>query len=149
MLMQWPPRLAALLLVGTVAALSACGSDDAGAPAAGSGRDDTTATLATDAPTTPGVLAVREDLVDPQVVPWRTWRAADDRTLEVTVTAGPTDCYGAEPEVDESDAAVRIRVRVGRLPEAAAKECPAVALESAVAVRLAAPLGTRQVEHLT
>lgn len=142
MLMRRPPRLAALLLVGAVVALSACGSADR------PGRDDTTATRATDAPSSPGVLPVRDDLVDPQVVPWRAWRAVDDRTLEVTVTAGPADCYGAEPEVVESEAAVRIRVRVGRLPEAAGKECPAIALESVVPVRLAAPLGTRQVEHL-
>jgi hypothetical protein len=143
MLMPWSPRLAALLLVGATAALSACGS-------AGFGRDnDTTATHATDAPSSPGALPVRDDLVNPQVVPWRTWRAADDRTLEVTVTAGPTDCYGAEPEVVEGEAAVRVRVRVGLLPEAAGKECRAIALESVVPVRLAAPLGTRKVEHLT
>lgn len=144
MLMRRAPRLAALLLVGAVVALSACGS------AAGSARDDdTTATQAPDAPSSPGPLPVRDDLVDPQGVPWRTWRAADDRTLEVTVTAGPPDCYGAEPEVVESEAAVRVRVRVGLLPEAAGKECPAIALESVVPVRLAAPLGTRKVEHLT
>jgi hypothetical protein len=148
MLMRRSPRLAALLLVGAVVALSACGSDGS---AAGSGRDDddTTATRAPSAPSSPGVLPVRADLVDPQVVPWRTWRAADDRTLEVTVTAGPTNCYGAEPEVVESEAAVRVRVRVGLLPQAAGKECPAIALESVVPVRLAAPLGTRKVEHLT
>jgi hypothetical protein len=147
MLMRRSPRLAALLLVGAVAALSACGSDGS---AAGSGRDDdTTATQAPSAPSSPGALPVRDDLVAPQVVPWRTWRAADDRTLEVTVTAGPTDCYGAEPEVVESEAAVRVRVRVGLLPQAAGKECPAIALESVVPVRLAAPLGTRKVEHLT
>jgi hypothetical protein len=147
MLMRRSPRLAALLLVGAVVALSACGSDGS---AAGSGPDDdTTATRAPSAPSSLGPLPVRDDLVDPQVVPWRTWRAADDRTLEVTVTAGPTDCYGAEPEVVESGVAVRVRVRVGLLPQAAGKECPAIALESVVPVRLAAPLGTRKVEHLT
>jgi len=144
MLMRRSPRLAALLLVGVVFALSACGS----ATESGS-DDDTTATQAPNASSSPGALPVRDDLVNPQVVPWRTWRAADDRTLEVTVTAGPTDCYGAEPEVVESEAAVRIRVRVGLLPQAAGKECPAIALESVVPVRLAAPLGTRMVEHLT
>jgi hypothetical protein len=147
MLMRRSPRPAALLLVGAIVALSACGSDGS---AAGSGRDDdTTATQAPDAPSSPGALPVRDDLVDPQVVPWRTWRAADSRTLEVTVTAGSTDCYGAEPEVVESEAAVRVRVRVGLLPQAVGKECPAIALESVVPVRLAAPLGTRKVEHLT
>lgn len=143
MLTRRSPRLAALLLVGATAALSACGST------AGSGRDDTTATQAPNAPSSPGALPVRDDLVNPQVVPWRTWRAVDDQTLEVTVTAGPIDCYGAEPEVVESEATVRIRVRVGMLPQAAGKECPAIALESVVPVRLAAPLGARKVEHLT
>lgn len=144
MLTRRSPRLAALLLAGAIVALSACGS------AAKSGSDDdTTGTEAPNASSSPGTLPVRDDLVNPRVVPWRTWRAVDDRTLEVTVTAGPTNCYGAEPEVVESEAAVRVRVRVGMLPDAAGKECPAIALESVVPVRLAAPLGTREVEHLT
>jgi hypothetical protein len=144
MLTRRSPRPAALLLVGVMVALSACGS------AADPGSDDdTTAAPAPTSSSTPGTLRVRHDLVNPQVVPWRTWRAVDNRTLEVTVTAGPTDCYGAEPEVAESEAAVRVRVRVGLLPDAAGKECPAIALESVVPVRLAAPLGTRKVEHLT
>lgn len=144
MLTRRSPRLTALLLVAAIAALSACGST-----AEPGSDDDTTATRAPDASSSPGMLPVREDLVDPQVVAWRTWRAVDDRTLEVTVTAGPTDCYGADPEVAESEAAVRIRVRVGLLPQAAGKECPAIAVESVVLVRLAAPLGTRNVENLT
>jgi hypothetical protein len=143
MLTRRSPRLAALLLVEVVFVLSACGS------VAESGDDGTTGTQAPNASSSPGVLPVRDDLVDPQVVPWRTWRAADDRTIEVTVTAGPTDCYGAEPEVVESETAVRVRIRVGRLPQAAGKECAAIALESVVPVPLAAPLGTRTVEHLT
>jgi len=65
------------------------------------------------------------------------------------VTTGPADCYGADPEAVESEAVVRVRVRVGLLPQAAGKQCPAIALESAVPIRLAAPLGTRKVEHLT
>lgn len=139
-----PPRLAALLLVGVVVTLSACGS-----PARSGGDGDTTGTEAPTASSSPEALPVRDDLVDAEVVPWRNWRAAGDRTLEVTVTAGPTDCYGAEPEVVESETAVRVRVRVGLLPEAAGKECSAIAQESVVPVRLAAPLGTRKVEHLT
>jgi hypothetical protein len=139
-----PPRLAALLLVGVVVTLSACGS-----PADSGSDDDTTATRAPNTSSSPGTLPIRDDLVDRQVVPWRTWRAADDRTLEVTVTAGPTDCYGAQPEVVESETAVRVRVWVGLLPHAAGKECSAIAKESVVPVRLAAPLGTREVEHLT
>lgn len=148
MLTRRSPRLAALLLVGAVVgavfALSACGSPDE--PGSDGG---TIATHAPDGSLTPGALPVRDDLVDPQVVEWRTWRAVDDRTLAVTVTAGPADCYGAEPEVTESETAVRVRVRVGLLPDAGGKECPAIALESVVLVRLAAPLGTRKVEHLT
>jgi|GEM_PF-1534706 len=144
MLTRRPPRLTAVLLVGAVVALSACG------PVAepGDDGDGTTATRAPDAATSPGALPVRDDLVDPQVVAWRSWRAVDDRTLEFTVTAGPADCYGAEPQVQESETAVRVQIRVGRLPEAADEECPAIALESAVLVRLAAPLGDREVEQL-
>jgi len=144
MLTRRSPRSAALLLVGVVVALSACGST-----AESGSDDDTTGTQAPNASSSPGALPVRDDLVNLQVVPWRTWRAVDNRTLEVIVTAGPTDCYGAEPEVVESEAAVRVRVRVGLQPHAAGKECPAIALESVVPVRLAAPLGTRKVEHLT
>jgi hypothetical protein len=138
------PRLAALLLVEVIVALSACGS------ATESGGDgDTTGTPASNTSSSPGALPVRDDLVDPRVVPWRTWRATGDRTLEFTVTAGPADCYGAEPELVETDAVVRVRIRVGLLPQAAGKECSAIAMESVVPVRLAAPLGTREVEHLT
>ncbi|MFY1650977.1 hypothetical protein ACN27J_08775 [Solwaraspora sp. WMMB762] len=144
MLTRRPPRLTAVLLVGAVVALSACGS----AAEPGDDGDGTTATRAPDAATSPGALPVRDDLVDPQVVAWRRWRAVDDRTLEFTVTAGPADCYGAEPQVQESETAVRVQIRVGRLPEAADEECPAIALESAVLVRLAAPLGDREVEQL-
>lgn len=126
-------------------ALSACGP----ATEPGGVDDGTTATDAPNDPVSPGALPVRDDLVDPQVVDWRSWRAVDDRTLEVTVTAGPAACYGAEPEVVESETAVRVRVRVGLLPEAADQECPAIATESAVLVPLAAPLGDRDVEHLT
>jgi hypothetical protein len=138
------PRLTALLVVETIVALSACGS-----VTGSGGDDDTSATRAPNASSSPGALTVRDDLVNPQVVPWRSWRAVGNQTLEVTVTAGPADCYGAAPEVVESEAAVRVRVRVGLLPEAAGKECPAIALASVVPVRLAAPLGTREVEHLT
>lgn len=144
MLTRRPPRPAAWLLVGVVVAVSACGSvADAGSD------DDTTATRAPKTSSRPEALPIRDDLVNPQVVPWLTWRAVDNRTLEVTVSAGPIDCYGANPEVAESESAVGVRVRVGRLPQAAEKECPAIALESAVLVRLATPLGARKVEHLT
>lgn len=140
--MRLAPRPAALLLAGAVA-LSACGS------AARSGRDDgTTATQAPTASAHPRSLPIRTDLVNPQVVAWRGWRAVDDHTLEVTVTAGPAGCYGADPQVAETDGAVRIRVRVGRLPHARDRECPAIALESVVPVRLVRPLGSREVQHL-
>jgi hypothetical protein len=137
------PRLAALLLVGATIGVSACGSS-----AEPGGDDGTTASHALSASSSPRALPVRDDLIDPQVVPWRTWRAVDDWTLELTVTAGLADCYGAEPEVAESETAVHLRVRVGLLPSAAGKECPAIAVESVVLVRLAAPLGTRKVAHL-
>ncbi|MFV2027468.1 hypothetical protein ACFHWV_23030 [Micromonospora sp. LOL_028] len=146
MLTRRPPRLTAVLLVGAVVVLSACGP--AAEPGDDGDGDGTTATQAPDAATSPGALPVRDDLIAPQVVAWRTWRAVDDRTLEFTVTAGPVDCYGAEPQVQESETAVRVQIRVGRLPEAADQECPAIALESAVLVRLAAPLGDREVEQL-
>ncbi|MFV2022632.1 hypothetical protein [Micromonospora sp. LOL_023] len=146
MLTRQSPRLAVLLLVGATAALSACGS---AAEPGGSANDGTIATQAPTGSASPEALPDRDDLVDPQVVDWRTWRAVDDRTLEVTVTAGPTDCYGAESEVVENETTVRVRIRVGLLPEAADKECPAIATESAVLVSLAAPLGDREVEHLT
>jgi hypothetical protein len=136
-----PLPLAACLLV-VVAALSACGS----ATEPGS---DTSGVPAPTGPTRPGVLPTRSDLVGAQVVQWRDWRSVDDRTIEVTVTAGPADCYGAEPEVTESETAVRVRIRVGLLPEAADKDCPAIAKESVVPVRLTSALGDRKVEPLS
>ena len=136
-----PPRPLAAWLLAVVAALSACGS------AAESGGD-TSGTRAPTGTTPPEALPVRSDLIDAQVVQWRDWRSVDDQTIEVTVTAGPADCYGAEPELSESETAVRLRVRVGLLPEAAGKDCMAIAKESVVAVRLTSALGTRKVEPL-
>ena len=125
-----------------VAASSACGS-------AAEPGSDTSGVRAPTGSTPPEELPTRNDLIDAQVVPWRDWRSVDDRTLEVTVTAGPADCYGAEPDVTESETAVRIRIRVGLLPEAAGKECPAIAEEWVIPVRLASALGDRKVEPLT
>lgn len=127
-------------------ALSACGSS---AEPGGGGNDGTTATPAPTGSVSPGALPVRDDLVDPQVVHWRAWRVVDDQMIEFTLTAGPPACYGAEPEVAESETAVRVRIRVGLLPEAADQECPAIAVESVVLVRLPAPLGGRTVDYLT
>lgn len=143
-----PPRCSALLMLGAVVVLVACGAEGG---ATSPGRDDagSTATRAPSTPVAPTTLSVRDELVDAQVVTWRTWRAVDATTLEFTVTAGAADCYGAQPEVVESDTEVRVRLRVGRLPEAADRECPAVALESVVPVRLDTPLGGRRVEPLT
>lgn len=137
-----PPLPLAASLLAVVAALSACGS------AAESGSD-TSGVRAPTGPALPKALPTRSDLIDAQVVQWRDWRSVDDRTLEVTVTAGSADCYGAEPEVTESETAVRLRIRVGRLPEAAGKDCPAIAKESVVTVPLTAALGDRKVEPLT
>ncbi|MFI5843109.1 hypothetical protein ACIA8K_25705 [Catenuloplanes sp. NPDC051500] len=142
MLTRRPSRLVALLLAGAVVSLSACGS-----PSAGSG-DGTTATPAGTGATGPGTLQVRSDLVGPQVVPWRSWRAVDDRTIEVTVTAGSPDCYGATADLTETPTAVQLRIHVGVLPDVAGQECPAIAEESVVLVPLSAPLGTRTVEPL-
>lgn len=142
-----PLRHPAWLLLGAVVLLGACGGeDDASSPL----RDgaDSTAAAPTPTPVEATRLSVRDDLVDAQVVPWRSWRAVDDTTLELVVTAGPADCYAAQPEVVETDTEVRVRVRVGRVPEAADRECPAIALESIVPARLAAPLGARRVEPL-
>jgi hypothetical protein len=136
-----PPRHSAWLILGAVVVLVACGP--------GADDSDSTATGAPSSPVAVPTLSVRDDLVHAQVVPWRSWRAVDDTTLEFTVTAGPADCYGAQPKVVESDTAVKVRVRVGRLPEAADRACAAIALESVVPVRLAKPVGDRRVEPLT
>lgn len=136
-----PPRHSALLMLGAVVVLGACGAQGG---ATSSGRDDTTANEAPSTPVDSTTLSVRDVLVDAQVVPWRSWRAVDATTLEFTVTAGDAECYAAQPEVVESDTEVMVRLRVGRLPEAADRECQAIALESVVPVRLAEPLGARR-----
>jgi hypothetical protein len=94
----------------------------------------------------PPTLSVRSDLTDSTVVPWRSWRLVEATTLEFTLSTGPTDCYGAYPEVVETDTTVRVRLSVGRIPDAADRECAAIAIESVVPVRLAAPLAARRVE---
>jgi hypothetical protein len=137
---RWP-RVSAWLLIGPVLVLVGCGL----------GRDDGGGTPG-GAPSPPGTaptLAVRSDLVDPQVVTWRSWRAVEETLLEFKVSAGPASCYGAASKVMESGTEVRVELRVGRLPEASERECAAIAIESIVPVRLAAPLGARRVEPLT
>jgi len=123
------PVLAVLLL-------GACSTDASGDP-------DSTAT-----PAAPGVLAVRDDLVGAQAVRWRSWRSVDDTTREFTVTAGSPDCYAAHVRVRESESQVLVRIEVGRVPETADQDCPAIAVASVVPVRLAAPLGDRPVRLL-
>ncbi|MGL5851836.1 MAG: hypothetical protein ACRCZD_13745 [Phycicoccus sp.] len=130
-----PLRLAAVLVVGAVV-LAGCTDRDTS-----SGRPAPTR----DAPTR---LEVRDDLVAPRVAAWSSWRAVDETTLELTVTTGPAGCYGASPEVVESDTVVRVRLRVGRLPDSTERECAAIAIESVVQVRLDAPLAARRVEPL-
>lgn len=148
--MQRLPRRPAWLLLAVVVVLAVAACGAAGGSASTS-QDDaaTSATTAPSAPVAADRLLVRDDLVDPEVVPWRSWRTADSTTLEFTVTAGPADCYGAQPEVVESDTEVKVRLRVGRLPEAAEAECSAIAREAVVPVQLAEPLGGRTVQHLT
>lgn len=137
-----------MLGVVVVLGVAACGAE--GGSASTSQDDaDTTATTAPSSPVSASGLPVRDDLVDPEALDWRSWRAVDSTTLEFTVTAGPSDCYGAQPEVVESDTEVMVRLWVGRLPEAAGAECPAIAREAVVPVQLAEPLGERSVEHLT
>ena len=132
-------RSPAWLVVGAVVVLTAC------SPILGGDPDPDPS-----APPTPSSsLLLRDDLVDPQVVPWNSWRVVGDSTLEFTVTAGDRTCYGADPEVVETETAVRVRLRVGWLPEAEGRDCDAIALESVVAVPLAEALGERDVEPLS
>src|SRR3954449_6986590 len=137
---RWP-RVSAWLLIAPVLVLVGCGL----------GRDDGDSTPS-GAASTPGgapTLAVRADLVDAQVVTWRSWHEVEKALLEFKVSAGPASCYGAASKVVESATEVRVQLRVGRLPEASERECAAIAIESIVPVRLAAPLGARRVEPLT
>lgn len=147
------PRASAWLMLGGALMLIVYTAGACVRPpeSAGPGAD-TTATTAPSTPATsvaPTRLPVREDLLDAHPVNWHTWQAVNEMTLEFTVSAGPADCYGAQPKVVESDTQVRVQIRIGRLPEAADRDCPAIALESVVSVPLASPLGTRHVEPLT
>lgn len=132
-------RRAGWLLIGPLTLLLACSPvEDA----------DTTSTAAPTGPVAAGTLPVRDELIDPQPVEWRSWRAAEGTVVEFVVTAGPAACFGAQAEVVETETEVRVGLRVGRLPEAADRECPAVTLESVVPVALAADLGARQIQPL-
>jgi hypothetical protein len=132
-------RCAAWLLIVPLTLLLGCSpGEDAG----------TTSTEAPSGSVAPGALPVRDELIDPQPVEWRSWRAAEDKVVEFVVTAGPAACFGAQAEVVETETEVRVELRVGRLPEAADRACPAVTLESVVPVALAADLGDRQIQPL-
>lgn len=147
------PRASAWLVLGGALVLIVYTAGACSRPPESAGPDaDTTATTAPSTPATPAAptrLPVRQDLLDAHPVTWRTWKAVNEMALEFTVTAGPADCYGAQPKVVESDTQVRVQIRIGRLPEAADRDCPAIALEAIVPVHLASPLGTRHVEPLT
>jgi len=124
-------------LLGAVLLLDGCTRDGSGDPGP-TGRS-----------AAPGALEVRGDLVAAQAVPWSSWRSVGEATLEFTVTAGSPDCYAARPAVHESASQVRVRIEVGRVPETADQDCPAIALTSVVPVRLAAPLGDRTVRPMS
>ncbi|HYP46930.1 MAG TPA: hypothetical protein VEQ66_17255 [Propionibacteriaceae bacterium] len=134
------PRSSAWLMVGALVVLTACSPIFDG---------DRKPDSPSSPPTPSRSLSVRNDLIDPQVIPWRSWRVVGGATLEFTVTAGDSRCYGAETKVVETETAVRVRLRVGWLPEAKERDCDAIALESVVVVPLAKALGKRKVEPLS
>ncbi|WP_299046645.1 hypothetical protein [uncultured Actinomyces sp.] len=91
----------------------------------------------------PQVMVPRDDLVSPVPVRWKSWRAVDDTTIEVTYFAGPASCQGVHALVEQTPQAVTITLSTGALPGSG--DCMAVALSTITTITLNEPLAGRQV----
>lgn len=92
----------------------------------------------------PQVMVPRDDLVSPMVpVRWKSWRAVDDTTIEITYFAGPASCQGVHALVEQTPQAVTITLSTGALPGSG--DCMAVALSTVTTITLNEPLAGRQV----
>lgn len=142
-----PARVARMMALGAVALMvTGCGSDQGQPGTAGSTNDSTAATAPSGSATgAHPALQIRDDQVGAYDVPVSSWRAVGAKTLELSISAGPADCYGAKVKVVENASSVSLRVQVGSLPAAAGRDCAAIATSSTVRVSLAAPLGQRKV----
>lgn len=165
-----PRRFQIFLLVGVIAALSACADDATPAteatadslPATTAAADTTsaptTAPSTTSAPTTsvaPSTTAaeevpdfaevtVVEDLERPFPVSAGWIVESTDQSVTVGLTVGPESCYGlASAEAEETENEVRITMAAGFLPDASGCGDPAPAWT--YTFDLESPLGDRVV----
>lgn len=90
-------------------------------------------------------LTTNETLVDAEPVRLSDWETVSDDVLRVHFRAGPSECFGASVDVEESDDSIRVNVSVGYLESAASADCAAIALDSSVDIHLESPIADRQV----
>ncbi|HEX2032223.1 MAG TPA: hypothetical protein VHL78_12635 [Actinomycetota bacterium] len=139
-----------LRAVALIMALGACGG------AGGPGSDPVSPPSDPDAPVagptgpgspvspSPRLVRPREGLVDVHPIRWERARVTEPRTLLVEFTSGVEACYGLDRvEVRSGPRAVTVTLYEGRVPMAEA--CIELAVQKAVQVRLAEPLGDRDI----
>ncbi|AXK87727.1 hypothetical protein IU443_21325 [Nocardia farcinica] len=142
-------RLAVVVAVALIGPLAAsCGEENDTAPQnTATSAVTSTAQTPTEAPDAPPGTTFTPDptIVDAHPIPFTSWtRLAPDR-LAVHFQTGTPECYGIDVTTTETDSAVTIELRSGRLAEAADRMCVMIAVFGTVEVQLDAPLGARQV----
>lgn len=142
----------AILALGVVLAVSACGNDGAAGPEPG--LSPTTAPAPVDTPTTPTedpgadpghLFTADPSIVGAHPVPFTSWtKVAEDR-IAIHFETGVPECYGVDATATEDDSTVTVELRSGTRADAVDKMCVMMAVFGTLEIQLDAPLGDRRV----
>ncbi len=142
----------AILALGVVLAVSACGGDGAADPEPGPSPTSVPAPASTPATPTedpaadPGHLFTADpSIVGAHPVPFTSWtKMAEDR-IAIHFETGVPECYGVDVTTTADDRAVTIELRSGSRADAVDKMCVMMAVFGTLEIQLDVPLGDRQV----
>ncbi|MEV0109687.1 hypothetical protein AB0H42_25580 [Nocardia sp. NPDC050799] len=142
----------ALLTLGVVLAVSACGSDGTADPEPGLSPTsvpapaNTPATPTEDPGADPGHLFTADpSIVGAHPVPFTSWtKMAEDR-IAIHFETGVPECYGVDATATEDDSTVTVELRSGTRADAVDKMCVMMAVFGTLEIQLDAPLGDRRV----
>lgn len=140
----------AILALGVVLAVSACGSDGAAdpepSPTSVPAPASTPATPSEDPAADPGHLFTADpSIVGAHPVPFTSWtKVAEDR-IAIHFETGVPECYGVDATTTADDSAVTVELRSGSRADAVDKMCVMMAVFGTLEIQLDAPLGDRRV----
>ncbi|MGW5386075.1 hypothetical protein [Nocardia sp. NPDC003963] len=142
----------AILALGAVLAVTACGSDDTAAsepspsPSASSVPAPRPGTPTEDPGADPGrIFTADPALVGAHPISFTSWtRVAPDR-IAVHFESGVPECYGVNATVTENDSSVTVALQQGTRADAADKMCVMMAVFGTLEIQLDGPLGDRAV----